>query len=168
MPLNFQPDTPTATALLDWWRGLEDDKGGRAALRRCHEPIEALFVPAYHRLFQQMQRIESVNATKLPAVAILITYIKTPAADAVFAAQLARPKPGGTTPIVSELRFRRLLQCQALDDFFPALRRTIRLLDGKANLLDLANSVYHWGGGWRGARLRREWAYAYYEKLPNA
>lgn len=37
--------------VLTWWQGLEDDRGGRAELRRAHNPTEVVFLPAYHRLY---------------------------------------------------------------------------------------------------------------------
>ncbi len=83
--------------------------------------------------------------------------------DKPFAQQMAAPKlDGGTAPQLSELRFRRLLQYERINDLFPALRRVVYLLGGNINLYSLANSVYFWGD-----RQRQEWAYAYYGDLKS-
>jgi CRISPR system Cascade subunit CasB len=159
----FRHDTEPGKMLHAWWAGLEKNKGDRAHLRRCQEPIEALFVPAYHDLYRDLRPHGHANNFKLPAVAALAAHVRQVRGDKPFAHQMAAPKAeGNTAPQLSELRFRRLLQCETLDELFPALRRVVHLLDGNVNLYSLANSVYYWGD-----RERRQWAYAYYSDLKS-
>ena len=161
MPLQFRQDNKVRSVLHEWWAHLEDNKGDRAALRRCQEPLEALFVPAYHRLYHELRQHDGSSDLRLPAIAALLAHVKSEVTDKEFASQMATPKlTGGETPRLSELRFRRLLQCQTVNELFPALRRVVYVLDGSVNLYSLADSVYWWG-----EKVRRDWAYAYYGSL---
>jgi CRISPR system Cascade subunit CasB len=160
MPLQFNKE-PVRQVLHDWWVGLEDSKGDRASLRRCREPLEALFIPAYHRLYLELcNKLDKTNMpdrNRLPAVAALLSQVRSSVTERSFAGQMATPRQGGSEPRLSELRFRRLLQYQTREDLFPALRRVVRLLDGNVNLYSLANDLYWWGD-----RIKRNWAYEYY------
>ena len=74
--------------------------------------------------------------------------------------QMAESKGG--TPLVSELRFRRLLQERDIDRLYASLIRVLRMLNRKANPLRLAQDVYYWND-----RTRKEWAYAYFPRVPE-
>lgn len=160
MSLQFDK-APAREVLHEWWTGLENDKGDRAALRRCREPLEALFIPAYHRLYlelcNKLDKTDRPDRNKLPEVAALLAHVRSPVIEKSFAAQMATPRQGGSEPRLSELRFRRLLQYPTREELFPALRRVVRLLDGNVNPYSLANDLYWWGD-----RVKREWAYQYY------
>ncbi len=159
----FRHDTEPGRVLHTWWADLEDNKGDRARLRRCREPLEALFVSVYHDLYRELRQHGHADHVKLPAVAALAAHVRTVRGDKPLAHQMAAPKvEDSTTPQLSELRFRRLLQCETLDELFPALRRVVHLLNGSLNLYSLANSVYRWDD-----RERRQWAYAYYSDLKS-
>lgn len=165
MQPQFKPESPSGKILHDWWKSLEDNKGDRAALRRCHRTAEVLFVPAYHdfcrELCSYLGERGSFRIDRLPAVAGLIAHAKLDA-DQDLPRQMAHSKVAGGGPILSELRFRRLLQCQSQEELFLALLRVIRLLEGKVNIYSLADSVYWWGD-----KVRRDWAYAYYGAPQN-
>lgn len=161
MPLQFRLGNDAGNVLYEWWADLENNKGDRAELRRCQEPMKALFVPEYYKLQHKLQPYNGVNSQRLPAIAALSANIRELSTNSDLAAQMAAPRvSGGTTPRLSELRFRRLLQCQTVDDLFTALRRVVYLLDRNVNLYDLADSVYWWG-----ENVRRRWAYSYYGAL---
>jgi CRISPR system Cascade subunit CasB len=161
MPLQFRPDSEAGSVLHSWWVRLEDNKGDRAALRRCQEPLEALFVPAYHQLYHALRPYDGSSDLRLPAIAALLAHVKHILPGPDFATQMAAPKlTGGEAPRLSELRFRRVLQCQTINELFPALRRVIALLDDSVNIYSLADNLYWWGD-----RVRRDWAYAYYGAL---
>jgi CRISPR system Cascade subunit CasB len=72
---------------------------------------------------------------------------------------MARRK--GDSALVSELRFRRLLQCDR-KKLYGSLIRILRLLDDTADLYDLAESVYFWGES-----VKKIWAYAYFPLAPE-
>lgn len=164
--LTFESDTPERQALRAWHHGLEDDKGGRALLRRARSPLDVAFVPAYHRLLHALQNTgTSVKREALAAVAGLAAHVKEDRPEAVFAAQMGKPKEGKSPAPVHELRFRRLLTYDTRDKLYPHLTRALRLLDGRANLASLAADVYWWEHPNR--RSRKQWAYEYYAVAPK-
>jgi len=98
---------------------------------------------------------------RLAVIAGLASHLKPEYIDVVlsggerrverFAEQLAQAK--GDRPLVSELRFRRLLQRDRVD-LYPSMIRILRLLDGKATLHGLAES--HRPGRSLRSRLERD------------
>ena len=162
----FDPNSPTGQTLRGWWEGLEKDKGGRAALRRCDETVEVLFVPAYHGLYlelrKQLDKPDELDRARLPAVAGLLAHVRQTVDSQDLPKQMATPRKGASGPPLSELRFRRLLQCRNRDELFPVLRRAVHLLDDRVNIYSLAASVYFWGD-----KVRKNWAYAYYGQLKD-
>lgn len=159
----FQRGDDSAAILRTWWEGLEQDKGERAAMRRASSPAEVTFSPAYHHLLGQLQQhAYKANQDALAVVAGLSAHIKEDAASGKsLAQQMASSRTIGSGAKVSGLRFRRLLAVTQRDDLYPLLIRIIRLLDGKVNLIDLANAVYYWN-----EKVRRRWAYDYYATAP--
>ena len=134
--LEFSPDNAAGQQLAQWHRALADNRGDRAALRRCGSLVEVAFVPAFHQLSRELRAVADapINPDRLLAVAGLAAIIKQPIASPL-PRQMARPAVGDKPP-VSELRFRRLLQCQTQEDLFHPLRRILHLLDDQANLYD--------------------------------
>jgi len=157
MSLSFSADSPHAKTLLEWFEDLRDNRGDRAALRRCHQPLEVLFVPAYHHLYQKLRQHGDLQPGRLPVVAGLLAHVKQHQGRHNLAQQMAIPEQGASKPPVSELRFRRLLQTGSDDELFADLRRMLELLEGTANIFSLANDVYFWGD-----KVRRSWAYDYF------
>jgi CRISPR system Cascade subunit CasB len=97
-----------------------------------------------------------------PIAAGLAALVREDLPNGSFAQQMAQSKPGGSNARISGLRFRRLLKHQSRDELYPALARVVRGLDGRANLADLAESVYWWGEG-----IRKRWAFDYYTTAPQ-
>lgn len=154
--LDFRSDPEARGVLLAWWRSLDKDRGDRAALRRCRTPDSVVMIPAFHRLVTDLRRLDiAVRTDGLARVAGLTAHVKEHGEVRRIARQMAERH--GDRPRVSELRFRRLLAFTEGDDLYPAMRRTVRLLDGSVNLTDMAQSVYWWND-----RTRKEWAYDYY------
>ncbi len=156
MSVNFKSDAPVGEILNEFWQGLEEDKGSRAQLRRCKTVNEVVMVSAFHRLCRRVRPLMKNEhdgwEMRFAAIAGLLAHVRTLDARKTLAAQMAV----GDTPAVSELRFRRLLQ-RNREEFYGALIRTLGLLDKKANLFDLARSVYYWGDN-----ERKRWAFAYF------
>ncbi|MGO9571350.1 MAG: type I-E CRISPR-associated protein Cse2/CasB [Desulfomonilaceae bacterium] len=161
--LNFSPDSAVSTELHRWWQSLEEARGDRKNLRRCRNLVSVVFVPAYYRLRGVLLPLGTVDDEALAAVAGILAHVKNHMPDYTFAEQMAQPKMGGTRPRVSGLRFRRLLQFQNHCELYPALIRTVRLLDGAVNLHSLASSTYRWNDS-----VRKQWAYSYYGTAPTA
>jgi len=160
----FRAGDDSATILCSWWERLEQGKGERAVLRRASSPTEVVFSPAYHHLLDQLQKQEyTISREALASVAGLASHVKgNIGTDKRIAQLMARPRAGGGGAKVSGLRFRRLLAVTERDELYPLLIRVIRLLDGKVNLVSLANSAYWWN-----EITRKQWAYDYYATAPT-
>ncbi|MCD6467810.1 MAG: type I-E CRISPR-associated protein Cse2/CasB [Thermoplasmata archaeon] len=160
--IRFLQDSPESKALLGWWRGLENNRGDRAALRRCRSLTEVVFVPSYHRLRQELLRLGYVvNSDGLAIVVGLAARIKENNNQYTTANQMALHVAGGSAR-VSDLRFRRLLKIQDKDKLYPAMIRIVALLNSSLNLVSLAGSVYWWND-----LTRKNWAFDYYTNAPS-
>jgi len=163
MSINFNSDAPVGQILREFWQSLEDNKGGRAELRRCRRPEEVVMVPAFHHLCSRIRPLMKDERgsweMRLAAIVGLLAHVRELNHSKTLAEQMAESK--GDNPVVSELRFRRLLQ-QDRRGLYCALIRVLGLLDKKVNPFDLARSVYYWGDG-----ERRRWAFAYFPRVPE-
>lgn len=160
--LTFAHDSPEGQALFQWWSDLQDQRGNRALLRRCGRLVEVVFVPTYHHLRLSLLPFGATGYTGLAVVAGVLSHVRQHAGDHRFAEQMAGAGKEGEDAPVSGLRFRRLLQRRNHDELFPALIRTVRLMDGTAHIYSLANAIYWWND-----RVRKEWAFDYYAKAPE-
>lgn len=162
----FSQNEQAAEVLHRWWRGVNDNRGERAALRRAAELAEVIFLPSYHQLFTELRKIGYVDRLRLAAVAGLLAHVEKDDPSSKFAARMGTAS-GKEKAALSGLRFRRLLRHGDVQELYPALIRVIRLLDRTANVIDLADSVLAWGDGWRGDRVRQDWAFDYYAEAPR-
>ncbi|GJL83251.1 MAG: hypothetical protein DHS20C01_28850 [marine bacterium B5-7] len=154
----FDEDSAELSIMLQWWRDLENDKGARAELRRCTSPEAVMLHPAYARMHYRLASSLSGQWNweyRLAAVAGLLAHVRKPTKK--FLAE----EMGGRKPVVSELRFRRLLQCKP-DELYGRMIRVLRMLDNTANTQDLIRSVFHWND-----RVRKRWALKYFANLPT-
>jgi len=149
--------------LLEWWRALDDSRGNRAALRRCHNPTEVAFNPAFHRLRMKFKQFGYVNPESLALIAGILSHVRDNN-DVHIAAQMATPKTVDGKACVSELRFRRILKVHDNTELFESLIRIVRMLDGNVNIPILANSIYWWNVN---DSTRKKWAFKYYDKAPS-
>jgi len=159
---SFSDNPELQKLLLDWWQGLDQARGDRAELRRATTPAAVAFSPVFHRLLHSLQRIGRPSAASLAVVAGVLSHIKEQDGSGAFAAQMASPKAGSDKARVSGLRFRRLLKIADREELYQPLIRTARLLDGRVNLISLADGIYFWG-----ENVRKQWAYNYYETAPS-
>jgi len=173
-PFPYELQDRSYTILLDWWRELEAAKGERADLKRADSPMRVAFSPAYHDLLHRLQeagyRLGTDGRERLAVLAGLAAHIKQLINDMPFARQMGSPTPGSQKAKVSELRFRRLLATDALGELYPLLRRVIGLVDGEANLVDLARVIFRWRpiAEQNPYDPRRDWAYEYYATAPRS
>lgn len=133
--------------ILQWYNELENDKGGRAELRRAHNPIEVVFLSVYHRLYAKLEA-SSPDKEALACVAGLCAHVKENQKD-----EFAKQMEGN----ISSLRFRKLLAINDREDLYHMMIRIIRQLGGKVNVADLAKTVYWWN-----EKTKKELAYEYY------
>lgn len=170
----YKPDHPSFTILRSWWHDLENDRGGRAALRRAASLTEVMLCPAFHRLLNGLRQagyaVPESRYPKLAVIAGLAARVdpKKKEAEESLATLMGKPKPGGEKATVAELRMRRLLACDDLEELYTLLRRALALLDDRANLADLAIVVWHWTpmDAKRANDPRRRMAYDYYAEAP--
>lgn len=182
--IKFAPDTKWGAVLAEWHGALKENRGDRAALRKCKSLPQVVFVPAYHELYQDIaaigraateakaitwtwETLEERILERLPMIAALSASLIPPEnPDGLKKAErdsVSLPRQMGTTrssgggPWVSDLRFRRLLKCHTPEDLYPSLRRVIGLLRNHADIMSLANSVFYWD-----EEMRKRWAYDYY------
>lgn len=155
--LSFRPQQPWGDIVLAWWRGLAADTGGRAALRRASDITAVAMLPNYQRLHRRLLAAgwpdRHWQNDRLAAAAGLLAHVREASDQALPAAMSQRD---GDKPRVSALRFMRLLESPDVDALFAGLRRTLPLLQHRADVLALASDVVSWGD-----EVRKRWAYAY-------
>ena len=172
-PFPYDSQNASYTILLDWWTDLESDKGERAELKRAENPLRVAFSPAYHDLLHRLQeagyRLGTGSRERLAVLAGLAAHVKRHTDNArSLATQMGSSQVSDKAP-VSELRFRRILATDDLGDLYTQLRRAINLLDGTANLIDLARVLFRWRpiAEQNPYDPRKNWAYDYYAAAPQ-
>lgn len=134
----------TRKKLLEWWRSVRDDRAECAQLRRCETPMEAALCKSVQRLrflFPYWDGSPEIVAT----MAGILAHVKENDDGGSFAMQLARPREAAGKPPLSEHRFQKLMKCRDWNEFYQALRRNLQLLNGRANVLSLADGIARWG-----------------------
>ena len=155
----FDADRSLGKALQRWWDDLQQHSGDRAELRRAKTVEDVILLPVFQRAcarFRPFFQEEKNWEYRLAAILGLLAHIRKPTNEMVVLQMAGKPKP-----VVSELRFRRLIQ-RDRKELYISMIRVLRLLGNKANLHDLANSVYYWGD-----RVKQEWAFAYFPNTPD-
>jgi CRISPR system Cascade subunit CasB len=161
MSRKLTEDTPIGKALLEWWKDLEKDKGGRAELRRASSVFEALMCPSFQRLQRRLVAInpemfgKGYQLDRLAMACALMAHVRTRSELSLPKAMSAKPKGAERNP-VSELRFKRLLESPDDEALFTGLRRALPLIDRTVDLLSLVSAVLFWGND-----VKRTWAYDY-------
>ncbi|CBK41283.1 putative CRISPR-associated protein Cse2 [Nitrospira defluvii] len=164
-------DHPSFNVLKMWWQALESNRGERAALRRAASLTEVMLSPAFHRLLHSLQRegygVAEYRYPKLAAIAGLAARVKTETSE-TLATRMGNPKSGGDKAAMSDLRVRRVLACDEVEELYTLLRRALALLGDQANLSDLAATLWHWSpmDEKRPNDPRRRMAYDYYAATP--
>ena len=157
MSVRFSSDTPLGQHLASWWRGLAQRPGERAELRRAATVAQLVMTPSFQRtcpLFAGHFKAEKGWQDRLAAIIGLLAHVRE------FSSQGLAEQMAGQPPVVSELRFRRLLQRER-DELYVAMIRVIRMLHYRVNPYDLATAIYFWGDD-----IKKAWAYSYFSKTP--
>lgn len=158
MSITFDATKPLGQVLQKWWLDLQERNGDRAELRRAKTVADVMLLPAFQRACQRFKpffKHEENWEARLAAILGLLAQVRT-TTDQSLAGQMA-----GNPPTVSELRFRRLIQRDRAD-LYISMIRVLRMLNNRANLQDLAYSVYFWGDG-----VKRKWAFDYFPNTPE-
>lgn len=141
----YKLDHASFSTLRLWWSSLEDDKGERAYLRRCSTLTEIMLSPAFHRLLNQLGRgnVPQYRYPKLAIIAGLVSRIEGES-EQKLGVEMGSPKKSSTKPDVAELRMRRILACDDLEELYTLLRRALALIDNRVNIPDLASIIWNW------------------------
>lgn len=159
MTITFDADKPLGEALQKWWEDLQERNGDRAELRRAETVSDVILLPAFQRACLRLKpffQYEENWESRLAAVLGLLAHVRHINPEQSLAIQMA-----GNPPVVSELRFRRLIQRDRAD-LYVSMIRVLRMLGNKANLHDLAKSVYFWND-----KVKRDWAFDYFPNTPD-
>jgi len=164
------------SALLRWYKWLDDNRGDRARLRRAECAEDVLLTDAFFHFLKQMpeQWREKKSMLSSAAVAGLLSHVKSDHSTASFATLLAKPGKGDK-PAMSELRFQQLQKSTTTQDFYRRVLRAVRLLGGSANVASLGNDIIHWHQEFENhidreptKRLAVRWATDYFTALPKS
>lgn len=158
------PTSAAAGSLLGWLRSLSSDhrRGDLAHLRRARSPEEALLSPALHELVVALESAdvgrlrEGTGLEEVALIGMIGAALGDRHRDGRLGDTLGRSLKG-TSPPVSETRFRRLLTSETPRARAEVLRRLIQLTDG-ASFPELARAIVDWTP----AR-RRQIAFDYYD-----
>ena len=160
--INFRKG-PLKKTLYKWWLDLEDDRGARAHFRRAKNVQDIFMLPYFYSAYNQFSKEhnEVKLNEQLAMVLGLISHVREEENGLRIAERMATLLPNSKQPLFSELRFRRLLQCDR-KELYVRMIRIIRLLNGKCNLYDIAQSCYYWGD-----KVKRNWALDYFSLLKS-
>lgn len=144
---------------LAWWSDLTDrkrgDPGARARLRRSRSTSEALGESSALALLKRLQRVDQgVSIRQAVDLARVLVHVKDHrSASALRAAgwksfpyDSADGNDANKRPLLSEVRFRRLMKAERDDDeLVQSFIRLVRLLNGECNVGRLAEDFLSWG-----------------------
>lgn len=149
-----------------WWRELQpkDEQGERrigdraalARLRRCATVMQAASEPATLALCRRL-RVGEADLDRVALLAAVLAQAREERFDLTVARQIGVQQDNTAT--MSDLRFRRLLQADTLDERLTGFRRLVALAARKLNVADLAAGMWHWSD----EKERRRWIYAYHD-----
>lgn len=137
--------------LINWWKKLQENNGGRAQLRRCKSPEEAALHSETYRLKSMLPKWVSLEA--ISTIAGVSAHIKNDTSLG-FARSLATPREKNGRVPLSESRFRQMLSCREWDELYRTLRRSVSILDGNVNLISFIDTVLLWNDEFRGSYKR--------------
>lgn len=155
--------------LRQWWKDLKSDRGGRADLRRAASITEIMFLPPYYRLLNSVRAKYYVGLSKEPYLAVLAALVARIEDDhpGRLGGQFGSPKNSDRAAL-SELRMRRILACDDIEELYTLLRRALAIINDRASISGMAEIVWNWApiNEKRSWDSRRRLAYDYYAEVP--
>ncbi len=160
---------------VEWWtqycHAQKGSPGVRARLRRCDSAVQALAEPAAVSLARRLlsdRGIETAEDWRLEAAVNLARVLghvtaHTPGTRPMRAAGWRsfpgeRPSKDSTErPLLSDVRFRRLIETPRGEEQVTTFVRLIALLDDSTDIAAIADDFMNWGD-----RVKRRWAFDYY------
>jgi CRISPR system Cascade subunit CasB len=149
-----------------WWRELQPkdepgnrrsgDRGALARLRRCATVMDAASEPATLALCRRLGMGEA-GLERAALLAAVLAHVREERFDLTVARQIGVQQDGKV--IMSDLRFRRLLQADTPDEQLIGFRRLVAMTGRKLHVADLAAGLWRWSD----EETRRRWIYAYHD-----
>ncbi|HZZ84299.1 MAG TPA: type I-E CRISPR-associated protein Cse2/CasB [Anaeromyxobacteraceae bacterium] len=157
------PESEQRSSAWRWWKSLEEDRAGRAELRRCGTPAEVAFTPAYHALLRRLgSRLREGDARRVAALAAILSHVeREPAQEASLARQMGSPRAEGQGSAVGDSRFRHILREADPEALMREVIRVVRQLDRCASVDRLVKDLMSWN-----EQTRTRWAQDFYEAAP--
>lgn len=145
----------------EWWRAFHPPDGRQsgshraamARLRRAATPLDAMLEPETLRL---MRRLPHSRKDRVAILAGVLAWVRETDETRVARAIGRSALDDDQSALVSESRFRRLLQSQP-DELLNSMRRLVRQMKGRANVADLAYAILYWGDP-----VKKKWIFDYY------
>jgi CRISPR system Cascade subunit CasB len=171
----------TGAKALDWWRRYCDpssekvDPAIRARLRRARSHLDVLRVNPAVELARRLGAASRTHASSPSRVyaaldlARLLAHVKVHADQHPMRAAGWKSFPGDKKesdagderPVLSEARFKRLLETGEGEEKVLAFARLVMLLDGTVNVAQLSSDFMTWDHPEFGERVRERWAFEY-------
>lgn len=162
-----------AHAAWSWWHRLQPherngrvvpgDRAAIARLRRIANVMEAFAEPASVDLYRQLGfTVPERDLPRAALIAAVLAHVRS--SSEVSLARALGPPPGGQPQdaVLKPLRFKRLLAARQPDDLLIAFRRVVALLNGSANVKDLARLLLAWTDERFGDIARTRFAFDYH------
>lgn len=165
MRLDGRKEADVSRRTRAWWTILQPDltsgrPGDRATLarlRRAATPLEA----AEEQAAVNLARALGVGPEKFEDVAVcaaILAHVRDDDPSTLVARRIGvdAEKPE-LRPLLTPLRFRRLVEARDAAERLTQFRRLVVLADQKLNVADLALAALDWSD-----RRRRDWIFGYY------
>lgn len=176
--------SPSRNPALSWWSRLahpaSGDRASLARLRRARTPLEALSVRAAVELARRVGAAKSHTPDWRMRAALdlarVLAHVEAhdprhpmqAAGWKKFAGTRRETEAGEDRPLLSEARFRRLLETGDGEEKVAAFTRLIALMGDRINVQRLADDFLDWNHPIRGDRVREQWAFNYYHAYDAA
>ena len=151
----------SAVIAEEWWHDCiseeSDQRAVRARLRRTGAPLDVMQEPEALRLVATLSA-RGEDPERVAVLAGILAFVRERDERHVARAigRVSLDNDDNPPPLMSESRFRRLLQVSG-NELMEPMRRLVRLTKGKANVYDLSFSVLRWGD-----RVKRRMIFEYY------
>jgi CRISPR system Cascade subunit CasB len=160
---------------LAWWSKLRHpergDPGTLARLRRARTHLELIRIPAAVDLARRLGVLSTRDSRLIPALELarVLAHAKEhdnrhpmeAAGWKRFPGSRKASEAGDDRPKMSEARFNRFLEIGEGEEKILAFARLIQLLDGKVNVVRIADDFLLWNHPEFGEKVREQWAFRY-------
>lgn len=178
-PSAAEPRDSRGRRALVWWREhchpVSGDPGTRARLRRARYRLDLLRIAPAADLARRLGAVPRMHAAPdwlLHAaldLARVLAHVKEhdprhpmeAAGWKRFPGNRKESDAGEDRPLLSEARFKRLLETGDGDEKVAAFTRLVAILDGRVNVERLADDFLMWNHPEHGDRVREQWAFHY-------